>query len=476
MKQVLTLFTLLILTVNIYSQSFQQFISYVNSLPENERQAKVDSFMNATAAFPVTESDTLCNFIYKGVAQNVKIAGDFTGWNPEISMGIITGTDFWYFSTHFESDARLDYKYVINGSNWILDPKNPNTCTGGFGPNSELRMPSYIVPPEIAYYSTIPHGIIKDTSFYSSNLGNTRAVKIYLPPGYNIQKQYPLILFHDGLEYLSLAKANNIFDWLISQHEIEPVIGIFVPPIDRESEYAGSKKEAFIAFIMDELMPVLDQKYATSKDPHKRATLGASNGGNIALYIGMKHPETFGKIAAQSSNVETIISNTYQSGTKMDLELYMDIGTYDISQLIPLVNNFIQILQNKNYVYQSKVWHEGHSWGNWKGHLSQALRQFFPPGTGFNENPIPDKIKLYQNFPNPFHANTRINFTVSARSYVELTVHDESGKLIQTLCKEIVFNETNSISFNNPHLSDGVYFYSLRVDQYKLSKKMNICN
>ena len=476
MNKVSTLAILSILTVNIYSQSFQQFISYVNSLPENARQAKVDSFMNAEYNFPFTESDTLCNFIYQGVVQNVKIAGDFTDWNPDKTMIMVTGTDFWYCSTHFESDARLDYKYVINDNNWILDPKNPYTCTGGFGPNSELRMPAYIVPPEISYYASIPHGTIKDTIFSSTNLGNTRPVKIYLPPAYDIQRQYPVILLHDGPEYISLGNANNIFDYLIYHQEIEPLIGIFVPPVDRESEYAGSKKDAFTAFIVNELMPVIDLKYATSKDPHKRAMLGASNGGNIALYIGMKHPESFGKIAAQSSNVETIISGTYQNETKMDLELYMDIGKYDISQLIPLVNNFVQILQNKNYVYQSKVWNEGHSWGNWKGHLSFVLRQFFTPGTGFNENPVRGKINLYQNSPNPFKTQTRIDFTIPAGTNVELTVYDISGKRIQTLCNEMLFTESNSISFKNPDLAGGVYFYSLRVDNVLLSKKMNISN
>jgi hypothetical protein len=242
------------------------------------------------------------------------------------------------------------------------------------------------------------------------------------------------------------------------------------------SEYAGSKKDAFTAFVVDELMPVIDQKYAISKDPRQRATLGASNGGNIALYIGMKHPESFGKIAAQSSNVETIISDTYQNGVKMDLELYMDIGKYDIPQLIPLVSNFVLILQNRNYVYQSKVWNEGHSWGNWKGHLSLILRQFFTPGTGFNENPVRGRIKLYQNSPNPFRTNTRIDFTVPVGSNVELTVYDISGKRIQTLCNEMLFTESNSISFRNPDLVDGVYFYSLRVDKVILSRKMNIFN
>ena len=467
---------LLCLSQISYAQDFAHFLGYVSSLPENQREAKVDSFMSATHNFPLTESDTLCNFIYQGAAQSISVAGDFTGWSPDVPMMKITGTDFWYCSTRFESDARLDYKYVINGSSWLLDPKNPYTCTGGYGPNSELRMPGYAVPPEISYYASIPHGTIKDTTFYSNSLGNTRQVKIYLPPGYNILRQYPVILSHDGLEYITLGNVSNILDYLIHHQEIEPVIGIFVPPVDRESEYAGSKKDAFTAFIVNELMPVIDQKYTTSRDPHKRAMLGASNGGNIALYIGMKHPESFGKIAAQSSNVETVISQTFQNTDKMDLELYMDIGKYDIAGLIPLVNNFIQVLRNKHYVYQSKEWHEGHSWGNWKGHLGNALRQFFPYETGLNENPVQGKIRLYQNSPNPFKTCTKIDFTVPAGSKVELAVYDASGKRIQTLCDETLFNESNSISFNNPDLAGGVYFYSLRVDRVFLSKKMNISN
>ncbi len=474
MKKI-TLFFCILIVQNSHAGTFEQFIYYVNQLPLNERQAKVDSFMSANPILPFLEDDTAVFFIYQGTAASLEIAGDFTGWNPSMPMTGVTGTNFYYTAAHYESDARLDYKFIIDG-NWILDPKNPYTCTGGFGPNSELRMPSYVFPPEISYYSNIPHGVILDTSFFSSNLNNTRAVKIYLPPGYSAQNQYPVIVFHDGLEYISLANANNIFDYLIAHHEIDPLIGVFVPPVDRQNEYAGSKKDAFTGFIVNELMPVIDQKYSTSKDPRRRATLGASDGGNIALYIGMKHPEAFGKIGAQSSDVQTEISTTFQNSTKMDLEFYMDIGTYDISVLIPMVNNFIQILQNKDYIYQFKRWHEGHSWGNWKGHLSLALRQFFPPGSGFNEIINTDKIILHQNCPNPFKTSTRIEFKVPPRSQVELTVCDASGKIIQTLSKGLLSNENNSITFTNPNLVAGIYFYFLRVDHYLLSKKMNISN
>ncbi|MFH1295840.1 MAG: alpha/beta hydrolase-fold protein [Bacteroidota bacterium] len=62
--------------------------------------------------------------------------------------------------------------------------------------------------------------------------------------------------------------------------------------------------------------------------------IGASNGGNISLYIGMKNPESFGRIGAQSSNVQSEISNTFQGSEKLPLELYLDIGKYDIPMLI----------------------------------------------------------------------------------------------------------------------------------------------
>ena len=92
----------------------------------------------------------------------------------------------------------------------------------------------------------------------------------------------------------------------------------------------------------------------------------------------------------------------------------------------------------------------------------------------FNENPVPGKIRLFQNFPNPFKTNTRIDFTAPASSQVELTVYDESGKLLLTLFKEKVNTELHSVSFINNYLMEGIYIYSLRVENTVLSKKMNI--
>ena len=473
MKKTILILLIIIISAQIKGQTFANFISRLNRLPETNRQAVADSFMNAGNSFPFVENDSIANFVYNAAAQSVAMAGDATGWNPDKVFSNISGTTFWYYSTNYETDARLDYKLVINGSNWILDPKNPFTCTGGYGPNSELQMPAYIVPPEINYYSNIPHGVIRDTSFHSSALGNSRQVRIYLPPGYpSGSSSYPVILFNDGLEYISLCNTNNILDYLIAEHLMSPVIAVFVPPVDRTAEYAGNKIDQFTDFIISDLMPVIDAKYKTSKDPSKRAIAGASDGGNISLYIGMKHPEQFGKISAQSSDVQTVISNTFSTGPKLDLMLYIDIGTYDIGILIPMVHNLRDILQEKGYNYQFQEWHEGHSWGNWKGHLRLPLVQFFPYTSGLNETPQHPDIKLGPNQPNPFRDHTMIPFSAPLGSKIELILVDMSGRKVETIFSGSVSRSDNIIEYHHKKLP-GQYILTLRKDE-KIRESMLI--
>jgi enterochelin esterase-like enzyme len=450
MNKIIFLLLLILWGSPLRSQTFSDLISRLNSLPEPQRQAVADSFMNAGHSFPYTEFDTLVHFVYNSAAQSVAMAGDATGWNPNKAFTHISGSNFWYYSTYYEADARLDYKFVINGSSWILDPKNQHTCAGGFGPNSELRMPAYVVPPEISFIYTIPHGTLKDTVFSSYILGNSRLVRVYLPPGYpSGSDAYPVILFHDGPDYLSLGNTNNILDYLIAEHLMVPAICIFVPAVDRTAEYAGNKIVQFTNFIVTELMPVMDARYKTSRDPARRAMTGASDGGNISLYIGMKHPELFGKIAAQSSDVIPEISNTFTNGPKLNLELYIDIGTYDIAVLIPMVHGLRDILQTKGYTYQFHEWHEGHSWGNWKGHLRLPLLQFFPITGGVNDTPGKHGFKLEQNRPNPFHGDTRIPFIAPIGSNVELTVTDMAGKTMETIFTGKVTSTKNVIEYHH---------------------------
>lgn len=470
---------LTLLTSTGITQTFQDFVQRVTSAPEPQRAALVDSFMNAAPSFPLIEGGTTAHYIYRGSASSVTVPGDANNWSSSaFPMTNLSTTDFWYRSQTFESDARLDYKFVLNGSNWILDPRNPLLVAGGFGPNSELRMPSYVPAPEILYYPSIPHGTLRDTTFFSTHLNNSRTIRIYTPPNYATSTDsFGVIVFHDGLEYVTLAQANNVLDYLISQNRIAPVIAVFVPPVNRTPEYAGNQMTQFSSFIVNELLPYIDARYRTRKSPPSRATLGASNGGNIALWLGLNHSNVFGNVAAQSSNIISSISNGFQSSPRLNLKLYMDLGTYDIPVLIPLVRNFIPVLQNKGYTYRYEEYHEGHSWGNWRAHIDNALEMFFPasPATVRIGDELPRRLKLEQNYPNPFNPTTTIRFHIpdlEPDATVRLTVFDLAGKEVALLVNETLQQGVYERIFDAPHLTSGVYFYRLQAGRNSVVRKL----
>jgi hypothetical protein len=114
--------------------------------------------------------------------------------------------------------------------------------------------------------------------------------------------------------------------------------------------------------------------------------MGASNGGDISLWLGISHSEVFGNVGAQSTTIKDDIFDRLKNGPKLDLKLYLDLGTYDIPGIIPMVRGFIPVLEEKGYQFQYGEYPEGHSWGLWRAHIGDALELFFPAGTAAPED------------------------------------------------------------------------------------------
>jgi hypothetical protein len=86
-------------------------------------------------------------------------------------------------------------------------------------------------------------------------------------------------------------------------------------------------------------------------------------------------------------------------------------------------------------------------------------------------------FKLAQNYPNPFNPITTIQYQISAKSMVNLSVFDVSGRLIRTLV-----NEYNDPGFHAAHwdgrdgrgieAASGIYFYRLQTGSYTATKRM----
>jgi len=79
---------------------------------------------------------------------------------------------------------------------------------------------------------------------------------------------------------------------------------------------------------------------------------------------------------------------------------------------------------------------------------------------------------LLQNYPNPFNPVTKINYQLSANSFVTLKVYDMLGKEVTTLVNGEQQFGTYSVNFDASHLSSGIYFYALKTGSFIQTKKM----
>jgi enterochelin esterase family protein len=457
---------------------FRAFVERVNSVPNNQKQAIIDSFMNVAPSFPFIEEEHIVYYIYQGTVGSVSVPGDANGWYQNaFPMTQLDETIFWYREAVFESDARLDYKFVLNGSNWILDPLNPNQVSGGFGPNSELAMPDYVQPPEIEYYPNIPHGSIHTFSFTSTVLANTRTIKVYTPPGYDSHPNYnyPVMLFHDGLEYITLGSAPNIIDYLISESRMNPIIAVFVPPVDRDNEYAFNQTQLFEQFIVDELMPHIDSTYRTYSEPRYRGMAGLSFGGLITTQICYNNPQSFGLSAPYSPSYwvkDRLVFNSVLNGSIEEIDWYLDWGTYEPG-IMTNARLFKDGLTNKGYDLVWNEWHEGHSWGSWRAHLDNALEYFFTKTVGVaGEDEIPTSYSLAQNYPNPFNPSTTIEYSLPQAEYVKLIIYNLLGEQLDVLVNEYQQAGQYKLSFSKNNLSSGIYFYNIVAGDFVETKKM----
>ena len=85
---------------------------------------------------------------------------------------------------------------------------------------------------------------------------------------------------------------------------------------------------------------------------------------------------------------------------------------------------------------------------------------------------VPRSFVLQQNFPNPFNSSTRINFEIPEKSYVSLKVHDVLGREIEELAGKDFIKGKHSVTFDASHLAGGIYFYTLRANDFAKTKKM----
>ena len=85
---------------------------------------------------------------------------------------------------------------------------------------------------------------------------------------------------------------------------------------------------------------------------------------------------------------------------------------------------------------------------------------------------IPDRYRLYNNYPNPFNPTTNIKFDLPGNTFVKLTIYDMRGSEVQEVINTRMNAGSYELSFNGANLSSGVYFYRLTAGNFVETKQM----
>jgi enterochelin esterase family protein len=154
--------------------------------------------------------------------------------------------------------------------------------------------------PEWSLPRGAPAGRIQEIAVASPSFGEVRGVRAYLPAGHDPARAYPLLVVHDGDDFVAYADLPVVLDNLIDAGEIPPVIAALVQTRDRLGEYSGSRAHA--RFLVQELLPELGGRWRIATAAHDRVLLGASLGAVASLATAFRFPGVFGGLVLKSGS------------------------------------------------------------------------------------------------------------------------------------------------------------------------------
>jgi predicted alpha/beta superfamily hydrolase len=214
--------------------------------------------------------------------------------------------------------------------------------------------PEDVTNPDIQRVAAQPaESYSRHKGFQSQFLKRARDVIVYLPPGYEIERdrRYPVLYLQDGQNLFDGATAfifgqhwrvGETANALINEGAVEPliIVGVYnagekrideyTPTKDRRSQIGG-KADLYGRFLVEELKPFVDERYRTLTASEDTGLGGSSLGGLVSLHLGIKYPHVFGKLAVLSPSIwwdrRVILGKVRTLDTKPALRIWIDVGT-----------------------------------------------------------------------------------------------------------------------------------------------------
>ncbi|MFZ4726072.1 MAG: alpha/beta hydrolase [Paludibacter sp.] len=268
---------------------------------------------------------------------------------------------------------------------------------------------------------------------FQSKYITERNVEVWLPEGYSTNKKYAVLYMHDGQMLYDANTSWNKQSWdvddvatkLMHEGKVKDfiVVGVWNGGKTRHSDYFPQKpymslnqdqkdfvnnqlqvsgrtneKEDFepnsdnyLKFLVLELKPFIDKKYAVNKDKAHTFVAGSSMGGLISMYAICEYPNVFGGAACLSTHWPGIFSvennpipDAFVNYLKLNLpnpknhKIYFDYGDQTLDALYPPLQKKVdEVMKTKNFSDKSWITRffpgEEHSEKSWNKRLNIPL-------------------------------------------------------------------------------------------------------
>ncbi len=286
------------------------------------------------------------------------------------------------------------------------DPLNPNkyVLPNGLGKGKDfiytwVELPGASPQPYIADKSNARGNLITEER-ESTTFGYPHQISTFLPPNYDPENVYPLMILLDGGSYFSVGSLQLTLENLIADGSIPALIvlgisaGIKDGQTQRNEEFTCNPK--FMEFLNDELLPWFASKYSISQDPNKRIIAGSSFGGLFATYFAFNHPETVSHVLSQSGSFHwgrkedevpfEWLVREFAFAEKEPITIFMEVGVLEgeyswadpeFPHQIVSHRHFKTILDMKGYDVTYQEYRGGHEMLSWRGGIAEGLKHIF---------------------------------------------------------------------------------------------------
>jgi enterochelin esterase-like enzyme len=344
--------------------------------------------------FPLVEPGAV-TFVFHGEAEAVYLRHFMSGIPNGVPFDRIAGSRLWHLRFPLLEGSRFEYKLdvVRKGEGaWINDPLNPCQATDPFGANSVGWSFGYEPPDWTRPDPKAPAGRMEAIPIESRAFGEKRSVGLYMPAGHSDDDAYPVVLLHDGEDFVQHAGLTTCLDNLIHGGHVPAFVAVLTQPGERNGEYTDDPRHA--DFLTGEVLPTIRERYPIRPGPENSVLLGASLGAIASVAAAFRHPGVYGALALLSGSfifdrklaevrdplfgrVADFVEELRKDWARLPDRAFVGCGLYE--ELIGQNRTFARRLRDHGVQVRFQETRDAHHWQNWRDQLRVSLSWSLPP-------------------------------------------------------------------------------------------------